>query len=128
MKDRPLDHNPTDGKAPRGPDLHDPSVLRSLQRYWKSNIRFTMVLLGIWAVTGLGCGILLADYLNRVRLPGTGYPLGFWFAQQGSIVIFVFLILVYCIFMNRLDLIHHRELTKGVPRSQGGQGDREVRD
>ena len=115
MSDRPLDHNDTDGETPWRPDLHDPSVKRSLQRYWQSNIRFTMVLLGIWAVTGLGCGILVADYLNAVRLPGTGYPLGFWFAQQGSIVIFVLLILVYCIFMNRLDSRHHRELTKEAP-------------
>ena len=109
MGDKPLDPN-MDEETPRGPDLHDPSVQRSLQRYWQSNIRFTLVLLGIWAVAGMGCGILLADYLNGTRLPGTGYPLGFWFAQQGSILIFVLLILVYCIFMNRLDSRHHHEL------------------
>jgi len=92
------------------PDLHDPAIRASLDRYWRSNIRVTVVLLLVWAVVGLVCGILVADVLNAHRLPGTGYPLGFWFAQQGSIVTFVLLILVYCLFMNRLDARHHREL------------------
>ncbi|HUF77010.1 MAG TPA: DUF4212 domain-containing protein, partial [Longimicrobiales bacterium] len=48
-------------------------------------------------------GILLAEPLNAVRLPGTGFPLGFWFAQQGSIYVFVILIFVYVRLMNRLD-------------------------
>lgn len=67
-------------------------------------------LLTVWAVVSLGCGILLADELNNYNLPGTGYPLGFWFAQQGSILVFVVLILVYAICMNRLDRQHHEEL------------------
>lgn len=91
-------------------DLHDPAVHQSLERYWRSNVRLTILLLLIWGATGLGCGVLFADFLNRFRLPGTGYPLGFWFAQQGSIVIFVILIGVYCVFMNRLDARHHEEL------------------
>ena len=74
-----------------------------LQKYWRSNLRLMGVLLLIWATVGLGCGILFADVLNQHNLPGTGYPLGFWFAQQGSIVTFVILILVYAILMNRLD-------------------------
>lgn len=82
----------------------------SLDRYWKSNIRIMMVLLVIWAVAGLGCGVLIADWLNLFTLPGTGFPLGFWFAHQASIAVFVLLILVYCILMNRLDRKHHREL------------------
>ncbi len=61
------------------------------------------ILLAIWLFVGLGCGILFADTLNQFTLPGTAYPLGFWFAQQGSIIIFVFLILVYCVVMNRID-------------------------
>lgn len=96
--------------AGSGPDLHDPAVHSSLDRYWRSNVKVTVVLLSIWAVVGLGCGILIADVLNAHRLPGTGYPLGFWFAQQGSIITFVILILVYCLFMNRLDARHHKEL------------------
>ena len=92
------------------PDLHHPGVQASLRRYWSSNVKWTLALLFIWALAGLGCGVLFADKLNTVNLPGTGYPLGFWFAQQGSIIIFVLLILTYCIVMNRLDAKHHRDL------------------
>jgi putative solute:sodium symporter small subunit len=53
---------------------------------------------------------LIADYLNQFNLPFTGIPLGFWFAQQGSIVVFVFCILFYCISMNQLDRKHHEAL------------------
>ncbi len=95
-----------------GPDLHDPAVHASLDRYWRSNIKFTVLLIALWAFVGLGCGVLWADFLNLYRLPGTGYPLGFWFAQQGSIIVFVLLILAYCLYMNRLDAKHHRELDK----------------
>jgi putative solute:sodium symporter small subunit len=69
-------------------------------------------LLLVWAAVSFGCGILLADWLNQFHLPFTGFPLGFWFAQQGSIVVFVLCILVYCISMNRLDKHHHDELKK----------------
>ena len=66
-------------------------------------------LLCLWAFVGLGCGILFADWLNQFKLPFTGFPLGFWFAQQGSIVVFVICILIYCLAMNRLDAKHHQE-------------------
>ena len=59
------------------------------------------VLLAIWAAIGLGCGVLFADRLNDYHLGG--FPLGFWFAQQGSIYVFVILIFVYVVLMNRLD-------------------------
>jgi putative solute:sodium symporter small subunit len=62
-----------------------------------------IVLLAVWALAGLGCGILWADVLNQWNLPGTGYPLGFWFAHQGSILVFVVLILIYALAMDRLD-------------------------
>ncbi len=81
-----------------------------LKRYWRANIRITLSLLAIWAAAGLGCGVLLADWLNQYKLPGTGFPLGFWFAQQGSIIVFVILILVYCMLLNRLDARHHAQL------------------
>lgn len=97
-------------RAVSPPDLRDPAVHASLDRYWRSNARLTLVLLLVWAFVGLGCGVVFADVLNQYRLPGTGYPLGFWFAQQGSIIVFVLLILVYCISMNRLDARHHSEL------------------
>ncbi len=93
-----------------GPDLHDSAVHASLDRYWWANIKLTVFLIAVWAFVGLGCGVLWADFLNNYKLPGTGYPLGFWFAQQGSIIVFVLLILVYCVYMNRLDAKHHREL------------------
>lgn len=80
-----------------------------LKRYWRSNLRLMGVLLLLWAAAGLGCGVLFADSLNRFNLPGTGYPLGFWFAQQGSIIVFVLLILVYAVLMNRIDRAHHAE-------------------
>ena len=83
----------------------------ALDRYWMSNLRIMAALLVLWAVPSFGCGILLADWLNRFRLPFTGFPLGFWFAQQGSIVIFVLCILIYCLAMNRLDAKHHEERT-----------------
>jgi putative solute:sodium symporter small subunit len=92
------------------PDMVQPENNPALSRYWRSNLLTMFVLLGIWAAAGLGGGILVADWLNKYHLPGTGYPLGFWFAQQGSIMMFVILILVYCVLMNRLDSKHHEEI------------------
>ena len=80
-----------------------------LERYWRRNVRIMAILLLVWATVGLGAGVLFADRLNAYTLPGTGFPLGFWFAHQGSIIAFVLLILVYCLLMNRLDEQHHWE-------------------
>ena len=88
----------------------DSPVQNVLTRYWRSNLRITAVLLLAWLIFGLGAGIVFADTLNETKLPGTGYPLGFWFAQQGSIVAFVIIILIYALYMNRLDKRHHDEL------------------
>jgi putative solute:sodium symporter small subunit len=96
----------------RGPDLHDKRVQQILQRYWRLNLLLMTVLLFLWAGVSLGCGVLIADWLNQFRVPLTGFPLGFWFAQQGSIVVFVLCILIYCVVMNALDRHHHRELEK----------------
>lgn len=71
--------------------------------YFHANLRLIGGLLAIWAAVSFGCGILLAPGLNAYRLPFTEYPLGFWFAQQGSIYVFVLLIVVYVVAMNRLD-------------------------
>jgi putative solute:sodium symporter small subunit len=73
------------------------------QAYWRHNLRYLGILLFIWAFVSFGCGIVFADWLNQFQLPGTGFPLGFWFAQQGSIYVFVVLVLVYVALMNRLD-------------------------
>lgn len=69
--------------------------------YWKKNLTYLSILLLIWFVVSFGAGILLADFLNQFRL--AGFPLGFWFAHQGSIYVFVVLIFVYVFLMNRLD-------------------------
>ena len=71
--------------------------------YWNANLRLLLQLLCVWFLVSYGFGILWVDVLNRVRIPGTGFPLGFWFAQQGSIYVFVVLIFVYVRLMNRLD-------------------------
>lgn len=89
-------------------DLHDPRVVASIDRYWRKNVTIMICLLVVWAAVGLGCGVLLADTLNGFHIGG--FPLGFWFAQQGSIVVFVLLILIYSIFLNRLDAAHHAEM------------------
>jgi putative solute:sodium symporter small subunit len=73
------------------------------REYWRRHLRLLAVLLATWALASFGCGLVLADFLNRWRIPGTGFKLGFWFAQQGSIYVFVALIFVYVRLMNRLD-------------------------
>ncbi|MCA8953310.1 MAG: DUF4212 domain-containing protein [Planctomycetes bacterium] len=78
------------------------------RRYFRRNIVFTLVLLAVWFAAGLGCGVLLVEPLNAYRLGGV--PLGFWFAQQGAIVVFVVLILLYAIAMTLLDRAHRRAL------------------
>ena len=70
-------------------------------KYWKANITLVTVLLIIWFVVSYGLGILLVEPLNTIMLGG--YPLGFWFAQQGSIYTFLVLIFVYAFSMNALD-------------------------
>lgn len=70
-------------------------------RYWQANIRLLIVLLTIWGVTGFGLSILLVDQLDQISF--FGFKLGFWFAQQGSIYIFVILIFVYAAVMHRID-------------------------
>ena len=69
--------------------------------YWKENLRYLLILLAIWFIVSYGCGILFKDALNEIRLGG--FKLGFWFAQQGSIYVFVILIFVYVRIMNKLD-------------------------
>ncbi len=74
--------------------------------YWRRNLLYVAILLTVWFVVSFGCGVLFADALDEYHLPGTGFPLGFWFAQQGSIYIFVALIFVYVWLMSRLDRKH----------------------
>lgn len=69
--------------------------------YWKANIRLILTLLVIWFVVSFGAGIILVDPLDTIKI--AGYPLGFWFAEQGSILIFLLLIIYYTYSMNKLD-------------------------
>jgi putative solute:sodium symporter small subunit len=85
----------------------DERLQASLDRYWQSNLKIMAALLFVWAFVASGCAILWADWLNQFRMGG--FQLGFWFAQQGSIVTFVLCILAYCLAMNRLDRKHHEE-------------------
>jgi putative solute:sodium symporter small subunit len=78
--------------------------------YWRQNLKIVLGLLSVWFMVSYGAGILLADTLDRVTV--AGFKLGFWFAQQGSIVCFVLLIVVYVKLMNRLDRrfdVHERD-------------------
>lgn len=69
--------------------------------YWKRNLKYLVILLSIWFAVSYGAGILFVDTLNNIRIGG--FKLGFWFAQQGSIYVFVVLIFVYVRLMNKLD-------------------------
>ena len=69
--------------------------------YWRKNLQYLAILLSIWFTVSYGFGILLVEQLDNIRIGGFG--LGFWFAQQGSIYVFVILIFVYVWLMNRLD-------------------------
>jgi putative solute:sodium symporter small subunit len=71
------------------------------QDYWRRNLRYVGLLLAVWFLVSFGLGIVFVDQANRIRVGG--FRLGFWFAQQGSIYVFVVLIFVYVRLMNRLD-------------------------
>ena len=73
----------------------------SSQAYWKATLGLLTKILIIWFVASFGAGILFADMLNNIHLGG--YPLGFWFAQQGSIYVFVALIFIYAKKMDAID-------------------------
>lgn len=95
--------------APSDPSASPPSATSSppstppanASGYWRANLRIMAVLLSIWFTSSYLLGIVFVEPLNAVRLGG--FPLGFWFAQQGSILIFILLILVYVLWMDRLD-------------------------
>ena len=75
------------------------------QNYWKENISLIIKCLTIWFISSYGFSIILIDHLNTIRLGG--YKLGFWFAQQGSIYIFVILIFYYAFKMGEIDRKYH---------------------
>ena len=76
----------------------------SVERYWRANLRLVAGCLAVWFIVSLGFGVILVEPLNRIRF--FGFELGFWFAQQGSILVFIALIFYYAWRMNRLDREH----------------------
>ena len=77
-------------------------------QYWRANVRWMLGLLSIWFLVSFGAGILFREALDSVSIGGV--PLGFWFAQQGAIYVFLLLIFIYCMVMNRLDNKLEQEL------------------
>lgn len=69
--------------------------------YWKKNISIILRILVVWAAVSYGAGILFVDILDKIEL--LGFPVGFWFANQGSIYVFIGLIVYYIRAMNTLD-------------------------
>ncbi len=74
---------------------------KKYNNYWKKNIRYVLILISIWFIVSFGFGIFFVEKLNQIRIGG--FKLGFWFAHQGAIYVFVALIFIYVWLMNRLD-------------------------
>jgi putative solute:sodium symporter small subunit len=84
------------------------------QSYWQSNLRILIALLAVWFLASFGFGILWSDTLDEIKIGG--FKLGFWFAQQGSIYIFVLLIFIYIILMNQLDKKYQEEVSQDLDK------------
>ena len=78
--------------------------MSSDKSYWRTNLKYLFLLLTVWFAVSAGLSIIFVDWLDQFRV--RGFKLGFWFAQQGSILVFVILIFVYVGLMNRLDRRH----------------------
>ena len=78
--------------------MHEAS---SRSSYWRQNLTILAILLTIWFVVSYGLGIVFVEQLNAYRL--WGFPLGFWFSQQGSIYVFIVLVFIYAVALDRLD-------------------------
>jgi putative solute:sodium symporter small subunit len=87
--------------------------------YWRATLRLLSIILAVWALVSFGASIIFVDTLNKITL--VGYPLGFWFAQQGSIFIFIALIFIYVFFISRIDKkydVHENNTNDG--KEKGG--------
>ncbi|MGH2698375.1 MAG: DUF4212 domain-containing protein [Actinomycetota bacterium] len=105
-------------REPNGSRVSDRS-----RGYWRANVRVKVPLLITWAIFGYVLAILLAEPLNEITF--IGFPLGFWFAQQGAIVVFVALIFIYARRMDRIDEqydVHEEELGSARKRVQRSGG------
>ena len=77
---------------------------QNAKAYWRENIRLLVTLMSIWFLVSFGAGILFRDFLDQFMLGG--FPLGFWFAQQGSIYVFIVLIFYYAWKMHRIEQLY----------------------
>jgi putative solute:sodium symporter small subunit len=75
--------------------------MKDSSKYWKANLRIVSSLMVVWFIASFGFGIIFSDHLDEIKFGG--FKLGFWFAQQGSIYVFVILVFVYVWLMKRLD-------------------------
>ncbi len=82
-------------------DIDKPGKRLDAAGYWRANVRILSILLPVWFASGCLLSIVFVDRLNEFQVGG--FPLGFWFAQQGTIVVFIVLILIYSLWMGRLD-------------------------
>ena len=98
---------------------HDSDVLSEteLKSYWKANTRVLITLLSVWLFVTFGCGLLMGDWLDQFYLGG--FPLGFWFTQQGAMLFYVALIFIYHFWMLRIEREHGVDDDSGK-RRQGG--------
>ena len=81
---------------------------RNIDQYWKKNIQIVSILLVFWFLASFGFGIIFADNLDEISF--FGFKLGFWFAQQGSILIFVAIIFIYIRSMKKLDQVFKEDI------------------
>ena len=84
---------------------HEPS--QESRAYWNANKRLIIQLLAVWAFVSYGCGILFVEFLNKIQF--FGVPFGFWMAHQGSIYVFIILIVIYAKRMDTLDHKFHKD-------------------
>ena len=98
------------------PNTPNPSSESNKQKkyncYWNKNLKIMSLLLFCWFFFSLGCGVLWVDFLNQWTMLQTGFKLGFWFAQQGSILAFVIIVFIYALLMNRIDKAESTPNTK----------------
>lgn len=108
---------------PVGHTTHDGEVLTEARAsdYWQANLRFLGKLLVVWFAVSFGAGVIFADTLDQYTF--LGFPLGFWFAQQGAIYVFVVLIFVYVIGMRRIDRAYGVDDDEDAAASASGTGD-----
>lgn len=85
-------------------DLNQKRNRRGSVGYWRTNLRILAFLLSLWFVSGCLLSIVFVEQLNKIQVGG--FPLGFWFAQQGTIYVFIALTFVYALLMERLDRKH----------------------